>query len=213
MRLYLSSFGLGNQPEALTALLRGKTRAAVVLNAKDASSPEGRQASLDRELDALTGLGLQATELDLRDFFHRKGELRETFEGFDLVWVRGGNTFVLRRAFKLSGADEILPDMLRDDALVYGGFSAAVAVLTPTLRGLEIVDGPDVVPAGYPVEPVWDGLGLLPYAVAPHYRSDHPESEAVDRLVQHYIDHHILFRAIRDGEAIVVDGAREEVIG
>lgn len=212
MRLYLSSFGLGNRPEKLTALLQGKTRAAVILNAKDASTPEGRQASLDREMEALRQLGLHPTELDLRDYFGRASALREALNEYDLVWVRGGNTFVLRRAFRLSGADEVLPELLREDALVYGGFSAAVALLTPTLRGLEIVDGPDVVPEGYPAEPVWEGLGLLPYAVAPHYRSDHPESEAVERLVQHYIDHHILFRAIRDGEAIVVDGEREGVV-
>jgi dipeptidase E len=213
VRLYLSSFGLGNRPEALKALLRGKTRVAVVLNAKDASSPENRWGSLQRELDALAGLGLQPGELDLRDFFHRPHELRAALSEFDLIWVRGGNTFVLRRALSCSGADTILPELLREDALVYGGFSAAVAVLAPSLRGLEIVDGPDVVPEGYEAEPIWEGLGLLPYAVAPHYRSDHPESEAVERLVQHFIDRHLLFRAIRDGQAIVIDGDREEVVG
>lgn len=212
MRLYLSSFGLGNRPGALLELLRSKPRTAVVLNAKDASSSEGRQASLQRELEALAELGLAPEELDLRDYFGRPGEMKEALRGFDLVWVRGGNTFVLRRALRQSGADSALIELLREDALVYGGFSAAVAVLTPSLRGLEIVDGPDVVPDGYAPKPIWEGLSVLPYAVAPHYRSDHPESEAVDRLVQHFIDHHIPFRALRDGQAILIDGDRETVL-
>lgn len=212
MRLYLSSFGLGNRPEELQALLRGGTRAAVVLNAKDASSQEGRQASLEREIEALARLGLQPEELDLRNYFGRADELRALLQGFDLVWVRGGNTFVLRRALRQSGADEVLPELLREDEIVYGGFSAAVAVLTPSLEGIELVDDPSAVPEGYEPAVVWEGLGVLPYAVAPHYRSDHPESESVERLVQYFIDHHILFRALRDGEAIVLDGDRDFVI-
>lgn len=212
MRLYLSSFGLGNRPQDLVELLRGGKRVAVILNAKDGSTPEGRLASLDGELENLRSLGLQPIELDLRQFFGRPAELREALQAYDLVWVRGGNTFVLRRAFRQSGADEVLPDLLRDDALVFGGFSAAVAILTPSLKGIEIVDDPHLVPAGYESDLVWEGLGLIPYAVAPHYRSEHPESESVERLVQHFIDNHVPFLALRDGEAIVVDGESESVV-
>jgi dipeptidase E len=212
MRLYLSSFGIGHRPEVLKSLLRGGTRAAVILNAKDGSSPDGRRVSLEQEMTILSALGLRPEEFDLRDFFGQPDALREALCGFDLVWVRGGNTFVLRRAFHQSGMDEVLPELLREDALVYGGFSAAVAVLTPSLKGIEIVDDPALVPEGYAPPIVWDGLGLIPYAVAPHYRSDHPESESVERLVQYFIDHHLLFRALRDGEAIVVDGPEEHVL-
>lgn len=213
MRLYLSSFGLGDRPQELLDLLRGGRRAAVVLNAKDASSPSGRAESLVRELDALEGLGLEPSELDLRDHFGSPGSLRAALEGIDLLWVRGGNTFVLRRAFRQSGLDEALADLLARDAIVYGGFSAAVAVLTPSLRLLDLVDDPATVPEGYEAPPVWEGLGVLPYAVAPHYRSEHPESEAVDRLVQRFVDERVLFRVLRDGEAIVVDGTGHRIIG
>ncbi|MGV3613796.1 MAG: Type 1 glutamine amidotransferase-like domain-containing protein [Fimbriimonas sp.] len=211
MRLYLSSFGLGNHPEALVALLAGRRRAAVVLNAKDGSTDASRSRSLAEEMAAMAHLGLDPIELDLRDSFGQPGRLREALAAIDLLWVRGGNTFVLRRAFRQSGLDGILPDLLQRDAIVYGGFSAAVAVLTPSLRGIELVDDPEGVPEGYDPAPIWDGLGLLPYTVAPHYRSDHPESERVEELVRHYIDRHLLFRALRDGEAIVVDGAGETV--
>jgi dipeptidase E len=212
MRLYLSSFGLGNRPEELVRLLRGGKRAAVILNAKDGSSVEGRAESLKRELDSLTSLGLDPSELDLRDYFDQHGELGERLREVDLLWVRGGNTFVLRRAFRQSGLDEILPTLLANDAMVYGGFSAAVAVLTPSLEGVEIVDDPNLVPDRYDATCLRDGLGILPYRIAPHYRSDHPESERVERLVQYYIDRHVLFKAITDGEAIVIDGANHEIV-
>ena len=213
MRLHLPSFGLGNRPDALLALLRGGRRAAIVLNAKDGSPEESRARSLAQETKALAGLGLETQELDLRDHFDEPKRLEDALAGLDLLWVRGGNAFVLRRAMRRSGLDEVLPELLARDAIVYGGFSAGACVLAPSMRGYETVDDPDAVPEGYDSATVWEGLGVLPYALAPHYRSDHPESAAVERLVQRFIDDHVLFRALRDGEAIVVDGERHEVVG
>jgi len=209
MRLYLSSFNVGNRPEDLVALLHGRTKVAIILNATDGGAPDKRPSSLEREMLAMNGLGLEAMDLDLRDYFGRSEALRNALQGFDIVWVRGGNCFVLRRAFKQSGADEILKDMLIRDAIVYAGYSAAICMLTPSMHGCELVDPPDSVPEGYDSEIIWEGLGLLPYGVAPHYRSNHPESADVEKMVQYYIDNHIPFKALRDGEAIVVDGDRE----
>ncbi len=213
MRLYLSSFRLGNRPDVMVNLLDGKKRAAIIMNAGDLSSPEKRAASYLMEFELLAGLGLEAEEIDLRDYFGKEETLRRRLESFDLVWVRGGNCFVLRRAFRQSGADEIFHDLLHRDAIVYAGYSAGIDMLVTSMRGFENVDDPHAVPHGYDPEIIWDGLGILPYAVAPHYRSDHPESAAVEESVQYLIDHHILFMALRDGEAIVVDGDHEFVIG
>ena len=41
---------------------------------------------------------------------------------------------------------------------------------------------------------------------------NHPESAAIEQVVQYFIDHHILFKALRDGEAIVVNGDQEKVV-
>ena len=188
------------------------TRTKVVLNAKDGSSEASRTKSLAQEMRSLSDLGLEPTELDLRAFFGQSGRLREVLAEVDLLWVRGGNAYVLRRAMRQSGLDELLPELLARDALVYGGFSAGACVLAPSMRGLETMDDPGVVPLGYDPAPMWEGLDLLPYAIAPHYRSDHPESEAVERLVRRFIDDHVLFRALHDGEAIVVDGERHEIV-
>lgn len=212
MRLYLSSFGFGNHAGELRTLLRGKSRAAVVLNAKDASSEESRKRSLEEEIAALKDLGLQPVELDLRQYFDQPGRIRDVLAAFDLIWIRGGNLFVLRRALRQSGADEALIELLEQDRLVYGGFSAAACVMAPSLSGYETVDDPIVAPSGYDASTVWEGLGLLPYAIAPHYRSDHPESPAIERLVGRFIDDRTLFRTLRDGEAIVIDGARHELM-
>lgn len=213
MRLYLSSFRLGNKPEELLALLAGRKRTAIIQNAMDFAESEDRALSLRREVDDLTSIGLEPIEIDLRNYFGKPNELREVLSNFDLVWVRGGNAFVLRRAFRQSRADEIMKELLASDAIVYGGYSAGIDMLTPSLHGAELVDDSGIVPAGYEPPIIWDCLSVLPYAIAPHYKSDHPESAAVDKSVEYLINNHIPFMALRDGEAIVRNGDIEMVIG
>ena len=171
-----------------------------------------RSASISEELDRLRGIGLIPVEIDLRKYFGKTKELKQTLMNFNLVWVRGGNTFVLRRALKMSGADEIIRELLEKDAMVYGGYSAGICILTPTLRGLELVDDADFVPDGYDSEIIWDGLGIVPYSIAPHYKSDHPESPAIDNTVEYFKEKNMPFKTLRDGEAIVIDGDKEQVV-
>ncbi len=164
-------------------------------------------------MNSMLSLGLDPTDVDLRYYFGKPEDLKEVLGRFDALWVRGGNCFVLRRAFRHSGADKIIKEMLERDEIVYAGYSAAVDMLMPSLHGSELVDNPLLVPEGYEPEVIWTGMGLIPYAVAPHYKSDHPESADVDKMVNYYIDHHMLFKSLRDGEAIVVDSNRHEVVG
>lgn len=212
MRLYLSSFRNGNKPEKLLELLGEGRHTAVIFNAVDFRTEADRATDYAAEAQRLKSIGLEPTEVDLRNYFGKpSADLKETLAGFDLIWVRGGNPFILRRAFKQSGADTVIPELLAEDAVVYGGYSA-VCILSPHLHGIELVDPPDVVPDGYDPEIIWDGLGILPYGIAPHYKSDHPESAGIDQAVAYYIENHIPFIALRDGEAIVVNGDHEEIV-
>lgn len=85
-------------------------------------------------------------------------------------------------------------------------------MLTPSLHGTELVDDPHTTPTGYGQEVIWDCLDIFPYAIAPHYKSDHPESADIDKSVTYFIDHHIPFIALRDGEAIVMEGHTWRVV-
>ncbi|CRK61878.1 hypothetical protein [Alloactinosynnema sp. L-07] len=214
MRLYLSSFRIGNRPDELLKLLRGGKRTALILNADDYKSAEDRAVSGEREFAELRSAGLDPFEVDLREFFGQTERLREVLSGVDLIYVRGGSGFVLRRAFAHSGADVVIPELLAKDAVVYGGYSAGPCVLGPTLLGIDgRIDLPDFVPDGYPpVETIWDCLGVLPYCIAPHYKSDHPETEEISRTVEYYVENHQPFIALRDGQVIVVDGSSTRVV-
>jgi len=114
--------------------------------------------------------------------------------------VLGGNPIVLRTAFAASGADAIVLDRLGDDSLVYAGYSAGGCILGPP-EALSVSSYGDPLP-GYPDDPVETGLGLVPFALVPHFD---PQTSASAGLADHYLDHHVPFIALRDGQAVVVD--------
>ncbi len=203
MRLYLSSFRLGDHPEQLVRLAGAGGRAAVIANAMDGATEAVRRQSVELELRELAGLGFTAGEVDLRGYFGDPAGLRAVLAGHDLLWVRGGNTFMLRYALHRSG-DEVLPGLLAGDALAYGGYSAGACVLAPSLRGLEAVDDAGEVTSTYQTAPVWDGLGVLDYAIVPHCQSEHPESAGCDAVAARYRAEGVEHRALRDGQALVI---------
>ena len=123
MRLYLSSFRMGDHPEHLVALAGNDTRRGVVIaNAMDDASPQVRGSGVELELaDAVTR--------------------------------------------------------------VYGS------------------------------PPPWDGLALLDEAFVPHYRSPgHPETADIERVVTWYRAEGIAYRALHDGQALLVNGPETKIV-
>lgn len=203
MRLYLSSQRLGTAPDALVTLMHGKTRTAVVANAADDLDAGKRKVRLERELADLTAIGLEPAEVDLRQYFDDTDRLRSELEVFDALWALGGNVIALRTAFRASGADVVVERRLQNDSLVYAGYSAGACILGPH-EALAVASFNGRLP-GYPEDFISTGMGLLPFAIAPHYGRQ-PGSAGAPGVTDYYIDNHIPFVALRDGQAIVVDG-------
>ncbi|OGE81308.1 MAG: hypothetical protein A2826_01990 [Candidatus Doudnabacteria bacterium RIFCSPHIGHO2_01_FULL_43_23] len=202
MKLYLSSYKIGNKPDKLKEFALGK-KIGFIPNAIDFVDPKPRQESNDKSLRDLTDLGIDTEILDLKDYFGKKEKLRAKINSLGGVWVRGGNTFVLRKAMKLSGFDEIITSIDRDDFL-YGGYSAGICVLAPSLEALQIVDDPTAIPYIQSKEVILEGLGILDYIILPHYKSDHPESADIDKEVEFCEKNNIPYKTLRDGEVIII---------
>jgi len=202
MHLYLSSYQIGNHGERLSQMVVNKT-ALVVSNALDFSTDTERiNKNVESEINSLSHLGIQANHLDLREYFNRESDLATLVQGVGMLWVHGGNTFLLRQAMRLSGLDNILLKKKIDQSFVYGGFSAGVCVLSPSLKGIHLADEPEVDPIGYKKEIIWEGLGLIDYYVVPHYRCDHFESHLMEAVADYYNEHKVSFKCIADGEVI-----------
>lgn len=211
MHLYLASYHLSSAPEYFSDSVGENKRAAVIMNASDVFPADHHDEYLQRELDDLDRLGLQGEELDLRSFFDRPAALPEALSHYGAIWATGGNTFVLRRAMRRSGFDRLIRGLLHK-GVVYGGYSAGSVVTGPSLRGLELVDNPYDVPDRYDTPPIWEGLGLVNFAIAPHFQSDHPESAVIDNVVAYFERLHVTYKAIEDGAAVVVNGDDVKVV-
>lgn len=203
MRLYLSSYGLGNHTDQLLALCGTGRRAAVLANAGDLLPAPEREALVRHELAALTSAGFEPYELDVR----RDGAI-DRLRTADLLWVPGGNVFVLRSVLARTGSDAAITALLREDALVYGGYSAGACVLAPSLQGLENIDDVTVVD-----DPVLTGLGLLDRPVVPHLVSPgQPWSGACDSAAAAYAAQGQRIWPLRDGDVLVVRDLEERLL-
>lgn len=208
MRLYLSSLRFGDAFQHLLDMAGQGARAGIVMNAVDFIPREQREAYARNVYDPAAILrehGLQATELDLRTYFGDTEGLARALADLDLVWVAGGNSFLLRRAMRQSGFDRVGVELIEQDKLIYGGWSAGAVVACPDLRGIDLIDDPNVLAEGYDPAPVYDGLNLIAFHLVPHYESDHPESEAAGRTAAYLLDQALPYRTLKDGDVLIRD--------
>jgi len=216
IRLYLSSQGLGSSTDLIRPLDPSSTKALIVLNAMDPYL-NSRTSALREESESLAALGYESQELDLRDSFHfasdnqeqahaKDAKLTELLAHNNLIWVAGGNTFVLAKAmtqarFKNSllqaNAERVAHQL---PALMYGGYSAGAVVTGTDLQGIELMDDPDIQPVGYDPTTKALTLGLIDDRIIPHYQSDNPESAQADRAVEFLEHHNLKYRTLSDGE-------------
>ena len=207
MRLYLSSYYLGEKPELLHDIIPIGGKIAIIPNAADyRENIVERDAWVASQAKEFSTLGYEAINFDLIDYFNDYSQkLRHKLGDFDMVWLIGGNSFILRKAMAQSGFDKIITDLVMQDAIVYGGFSAGACVATPTLKGIDKCDNPNVQVDCYDPEIIWEGLNLVPYSIVPHFESDHPESNQMNEVIIELQQHSLPYRTLHDGEVIIVD--------
>lgn len=207
MRFYLSSFRLGNQSAQLVRLMSTNKTLAYIPNAGDYTNGDrGQKKAWEQfDIDSLENLGLTVEYCDLQSYFGRTEVLRKVLYEVGGVFIRGGNTFILRQAMKLSGFDVIFEEFLTKDDFVYAGYSAGICVLAPDFRALQIVDDPIDKPYKELQDTMWEGLGFLEYMILPHYQSEHPESADIEKEVEFAKNNNIPFRTLRDGDVIIIE--------
>lgn len=207
MKFYLSSYEIGNYGDQLLELFSGTSkRVGYISNALDRSFPNMEKiiARRSKDMKNLSDLGLFPEHLDLKEYFGNHIALSTKLQSLDGVFVSGGNTFILRQAFFLSGFDQWIHANL-NSSFVYSGYSAGCCVLAPTLENLQIVDNPNDKPYSECTETLWKGLGILNYSFLPHYNSNHHESDDIEKELQYAISHKIPFKAFRDTEVEIFE--------
>jgi dipeptidase E len=196
---------MGDRFDELVAFAGSGARVAVVSNALDGIPADlrGQYQGFDARAH-FNDHGLDAFDIDLRDYFDASQKLTGVLSDVRLIWAVGGNAFLLRRAMRQSGLDDLIVKRVGDGSLIYGGWSAGACVAGASLQGIDIMDDPPLAPAGYDPNIIWEGMGLVDFIIVPHYSSNHPEADLAAAAVK-WLKHAALpFQAIRDGEVIVL---------
>ncbi len=167
MKLYLSSYRIPDIKKFTTFIGKEPSdiKVGLILNAKDYRSTKYRDDKLKEMLDYFSGFGFQIEEIDLREYFNNDG-VGEKLKNYDVVWVNGGNTYMLRWAIAQCRGEKAILDALKN-GVVYGGDSAGAIIVGPTLKYFDEADDPTVIP-----KTMYDGLGFIDFAVLPHWDSE-----------------------------------------
>jgi dipeptidase E len=207
MKFYLSSYKLGTSSNELVRMMNSNKKIACIPNALDFTdfNIEIKNRVIGDDVISLENLGLDVQILDLRYYFGKVDSLRKKINEFGAVFITGGNTFILRQAMRASGFEIIFKEILSRNDFVYSGYSAGICILANDLSVFQIVDNPNDKPYKEMRETIWEGLGYLDYIIVPHYKSNHPESAAIDKLVEHCQKNGIPFRTLRDGEVTIIE--------
>ena len=204
MKLYLSSYRLGNDTSFLQNWINQNSNEIIVIpNAVDVfDDSERKTAGIIDKCKDLESLGFKTEILDLRNYFGKPEELNDFLKDKKAFYAIGGNAFVLNRAMKLSGFDNYLLSKVDDNSVLYSGFSAGICVLAENLDGLGLVDNPEIDPYNCNLTTM-NGVGILDYLPVPHYKSNHPESPAIDDVVEYLNRKGLNYRTLQDGDAII----------
>lgn len=207
MKYYLSSYRFGDRIEDLKRLRGSNKKLGHINNARDWVGVDAERAlnTQNDEMEFLNSLGFVSEALNLQDYFNKAATLKEKLNSLGAIWVSGGNTFVLRQAMELSGFDKTFPELQARKDFLYSGYSAGICILSESLQPIDQVDDPNNFPYEGLSQAIYTGLGIFKYSFMPHYDSNHPESEAIDLEIKRCIENKWLFKALKDGEVIIIE--------
>jgi len=159
-------------------------------------------------------VGFELEEIDLRDYFgKRTNKLAEKLASAGSFWSSGGNVFILRRAFAASGLDKLLIDLLKNDEILYGGWSAGAMIMAPDLKGGDWGedDKPNIVPKNYTPEIIWEGLDLINFYIVPHV-GNKEFGNGPQSMIDYYEKKKLPYKKISDGQVITINGDKTEIL-
>jgi dipeptidase E len=202
MKLFLTSVGIVSEiTDEFLKLLGKNPKNAKLVYIPTASDPEPDRSYANEDIKRLQELGFAVASVDLKD--QNQDSLTQKFEGADVVFVEGGNTFYLLDWVRKSEFDTAVKKFLEREG-VYVGVSAG-----------SVIAGLNIEPAGWKhadrnIVDLKDltGMGLVPFLITPHYTAEVAEivKESAATCGKPTI-------ALTDQQAVWVYGNRIKIVG
>lgn len=192
MKLLLASNGrfLIEEGYKLLGLPRKEIRIGYITTA---SKGVNDLSYLDRHRSELNENGYKFEEIDIEN--KSLGELKNFFAGKNVIHIEGGNTFYLLKAFKETGFDKVVIDLVKS-GMVYVGSSAGAYITCPTT---ETSTWKTDIKDNYGLTDL-TALNLVPFLLKVHYTEDKKEIVMDGIKKSNYP-----VRILRDGQGILVE--------
>lgn len=207
MKLFLTSTGITQEQRRSFLNLVGKEfpeiSFALIENAAD-PYPEERKGFVYATRELLDSYGMKLKRVNLSDYKSNPKGLRNALQGFDVVWIGGGNIFYIRWLMKETGFDSLIKELVAQ-GVVYAGGSAGAIVATETLKHFDLIDNPKVSP-----EQIYTGLGLTNLVILPHWGVEKFQ-QGLNKIKSLYESEGGKVITMRDGQAVVVNGQNWKV--
>lgn len=134
----------------------------------------------------------------------RQKEIEDILRDASLVYIPGGNTFLLNHRLHLNGIALYLKKKIQA-GLPLVGFSAGAILCGPN-----ILTSKDLNTVG---TTFFDGLGAVPFNISPHYPLDlHGQSVKDEWLADYHFFHDNPIVMLSDGAHIKVDGKKATLV-
>ncbi|MCX6714762.1 MAG: Type 1 glutamine amidotransferase-like domain-containing protein [Candidatus Uhrbacteria bacterium] len=147
---------------------------ALVAFIPTASNPYTEHPWVEKDREALVGLGYEVTDVDLEN--RNEEELKKDLASADIIFVAGGNTTYLTEQSHRSGLHNIIRSLLHQGKM-YIGSSAGSLLAGPSAEPFVEEDSVEL-PAGFVLsDPTC--FGLVDYIVLPHYPLHAKENDSV----------------------------------
>jgi|SRR3989338_1494927 len=172
--------------------LRGKKKIAFIPNAKDKHKDK---YSLEKYKAFFQNKGFVVKDVDLNAF--KKDELYKELQKHDIIFVAGGNCFVLLEKIRKSGFDKIINKLL-DKGVIYIGQSAGACVMGKSIEPIKLMDNPEISGISD-----YDGLGFVDFVFIPHYKN--PKYQKTITEIEKIYDKKFNLEKFTDKEGIIID--------
>lgn len=202
MKLLLTSAGIVPEIHNQFIKLLGKNpQGARLVYIPTAADPEPWKGYCQDTAKKISHMGFIVETVDLKG--QDQKSLAGIFNKCDVIFVEGGNTFYLLDWVKKSGFDKTVKEFIASGG-VYVGVSAG-----------SIIAGPNIEPASWKHADRnflnltdLSALNLVPFVITPHYCGETAEAVDNSAKIAGYPT-----MALTDQQAVLVDGARTEIIG
>jgi len=173
-------------------MLSAKKKVAFIPNAKDTYTDK---SGLDKQRDFFLEKGFRVTDVDLNKFHN--DALYKKLSRYNMIYVAGGNCFVLLQKMRASGFDKILPKLITK-GIIYVGASAGACVISSSIEPLGLLDQPE-----YAQLDNFNGLGYIDFVFIPHV--GHPKYDKGIKDIYKKYSKTFKLQKFTDSEGLIIE--------